>query len=216
MGRGIALPALIVLLCALAPEAAQNTITPQEFVEEHNAYRCELGLEPVEWDSELAAVARLWADNRQSNGCAMQHSTDEWRRSAFATAGYPTHAGASAWTGENLAWAWGSKSVPAKSGREVSGMWASEKQFYNMGGTSDSCTINTLNKQVGHYTQMVWHSTRKIGCAVAECESTTALWVCMYYPGGNLQGQLPFCKSNRPSDMGACSNLDLIADPAIC
>jgi hypothetical protein len=29
--------------------ANDNTVNPIEFVEEHNAYRCELGLEPLAW-----------------------------------------------------------------------------------------------------------------------------------------------------------------------
>lgn len=67
---------------------------------------------------------------------------------------------------------------------------------------------------MGHYTQMVWHSTRLIGCGVAECGDDTSLWVCQYYPGGNYQGQLPFCKSNKPADMGQCDNIDTKSDPS--
>jgi len=82
-----------------------NTITPAEFVEEHNAYRCELGLEPLSWDCELAAAAQLYADHQAiNNNCAMVHSTNEMRQGFLATAGYGSHAGASDYTGENLAW----------------------------------------------------------------------------------------------------------------
>ena len=34
---------------ATSQMTSDNTITPDEFVEEHNAYRCELGLEPLAW-----------------------------------------------------------------------------------------------------------------------------------------------------------------------
>ena len=34
---------------ATSPMPNDNIIDPTEFVEEHNAYRCELGLEPLAW-----------------------------------------------------------------------------------------------------------------------------------------------------------------------
>lgn len=34
---------------ATSQMTSDNIITPDEFVEEHNAYRCELGLEPLAW-----------------------------------------------------------------------------------------------------------------------------------------------------------------------
>lgn len=60
---------------------------------------------------------------------------------------------------------------------------------------------------------MVWHSSRVMGCGVSECNNNTALWVCHYHPVGNVIGQLPFSKRNKPSDMGECDNVDALPDP---
>jgi len=113
-----------------------------------------------------------------------------------------------------MMWSNGDTEPQVKNGREVSGMWASEKQFYDMGGASAPCTLNTPGEQVGHYTQQIWHSTTHIGCGVSQCADDSVLYVCQYYPAGNFVGQLPFCKANKPSDMGQCSDLDTIADPS--
>ena len=206
--------------CPSSFGATANSIIPEEYVEEHNAYRCELGLEPLVWDCELAAVAQLWADHQAEHAnCAMVHSTNEWRQAGFVTAGYPSHPGATAATGENLAWLspvmWsdGRTEPQIKTGREVSGMWASEKEFYDMGAVGDACTLNTPGEQVGHYTQQVWHSTRKVGCGVSQCADGATLFACQYFPAGNYVGELPFCKANKPSDMGSCGNLASLPDP---
>jgi pathogenesis-related protein 1 len=203
---------------------ADNTIVPDEFVEEHNAYRCELGLEPLAWDCELAAASQAYADyQRDNNGCQMAHSTNDQRQTFLSDLGYSSHPGASSHTGENLAWLsgmCGTDCVPQiKNGREVSGMWASEKNVYAMGASSDACTItattmpNGQAAMVGHYTQMIWHTTTHIGCGVSQCPDSSTLFVCQYHAGGNYVGELPFCKSSRPSNMAACSNLDSLADP---
>ncbi|EPB70600.1 SCP-like protein [Ancylostoma ceylanicum] len=43
-------------------------------------------------------------------------------------------------------------------------------------------------KPIGHYTQMAWEKSYKLGCAVEHCPSFT-LGVCHYGPGGNIIGQ---------------------------
>ena len=180
-------------------------------------------------DCQLAAAAQLYADHQATNnGCAMVHSTNTERQGFLAQAGYSGHAGATSNTGENLAWTSASqsssdggatwiRSSQIKNGREVSGMWASEKEWYHMGASGDSCTIDTTvdgqNGMVGHYTAQIWHATTHVGCGVSQCNDHSVLWVCQYYPAGNYMGQLPFCKSNKPSDMGACPDLSSQSDP---
>ena len=166
----------------------------------------------------------------------MVHSTNEARQGYLSQAGYGDHPGVSNYIGENLAWTSASqsssdggstwtRSTQIKNGREVSGMWASEKQWYDMGAQGDDCIKNTACHaaesadpsqvcQVGHYTAQIWHSTTHVGCGVSQCNDHSVLWVCQYYPGGNTVGQLPFCKQNKPSDMGACSDLSSQSDPS--
>jgi hypothetical protein len=41
---------------------------------------------------------------------------------------------------------------------------------------------------VGHYTQLIWPTTREVGCAVAKGQGNDVL-VCRYAPAGNVLGE---------------------------
>ena len=43
----------------------------------------------------------------------------------------------------------------------------------------------------GHYTQIVWETTQKVGCAKIQCDGFD-LWVCNYDPPGNWVGEKPY------------------------
>lgn len=45
---------------------------------------------------------------------------------------------------------------------------------------------------LGHYTQMIWRDTQRIGCAEAACPTGWRVMVCRYEPAGNLVGAQPF------------------------
>lgn len=72
--------------------------------------------------------------------------------------------------------------------------WASEVAAYDYAsnGCSGVC---------GHYTQVVWADSKKLGCGVANCTEnspfgaqfpTWQLWVCNYDPPGNFVGKKPY------------------------
>mmetsp|Transcript_43256 Transcript_43256/g.67754 ORF Transcript_43256/g.67754 Transcript_43256/m.67754 type:complete len:383 (-) Transcript_43256:178-1326(-) len=212
----VTLHASLVHSAAHCPSGTDNTINPDLYLDEHNAYRCEVGLEPLAWDCEIAAVAQMWADDLASRGCPLEHSTSGWVATAFTSAGYVANP-AAVGVGENLAWHSTNTpgNVPIRGGDRITQQWATEKQYYDMGPIGDDCIKNTVGEAVGHYTQIVWHSTRYLGCGVAECGNTgSAVFVCQYYPAGNWLGELPFCKANKPPNMGACAGLGAISDPA--
>jgi len=50
----------------------------------------------------------------------------------------------------------------------------------------------TRGKMVGHYTQMVWSSTREVGAGVAHCPSGAIIVVASYHPAGNMVGSVPY------------------------
>jgi len=66
----------------------------------------------------------------------------------------------------------------------VVGAWASEKVNYHY--ATNSCTA-----RCGHYTQVVWRSTRLVGCGVAR-NAKREVWVCDYDPHGNTIGERPY------------------------
>ncbi len=93
--------------------------------------------------------------------------------------------------GENLYAESGQTSSPAG----VVASWASEIEFYAY--ASNSCAAG---EQCGHYTQVVWSDTRRVGCGRARCTSNSPFgngqtwnnWVCNYDPPGNFRGERPY------------------------
>jgi hypothetical protein len=76
--------------------------------------------------------------------------------------------------------------------QDVVGSWVSEVSDYNYG--SNSCS-----GVCGHYTQVVWANTLRLGCGTAQCTKNSPfgggsweIWVCNYDPPGNWSGQKPY------------------------
>lgn len=75
--------------------------------------------------------------------------------------------------------------------------WVSEKANYNY--SNNTCAAG---KTCGHYTQVVWRSSQRLGCAVKQCTTGSpfgsfnggrwTFWVCDYDPPGNFTGQRPY------------------------
>ena len=88
--------------------------------------------------------------------------------------------------GENLAWSSGKRWNASK----AVAIWYNE-------GASYSYSQNTPQPGTGHFTQLVWKASHKIGVGVARSNSGTFV-VCNYDPPGNVAG---FYKGNvsRPS-----------------
>ncbi len=81
--------------------------------------------------------------------------------------------------GENILVA-GIGSTPSSVVRE----WASESHDY-------AYSTNACSTDCGHYTQIVWRQTTKVGCAVSR-GSQREVWVCSYDPPGNYSGEWPY------------------------
>ncbi|MEM7182564.1 MAG: CAP domain-containing protein [Spirochaetota bacterium] len=137
------------------------------FTDAHNRYRKKAGVPNLVWSSKLSKYAKQWANYlRSQKSCSMQHRP----RSGKYKQRY----------GENLAWASGQKLNPY----QVTKMWYDEIKDYNYKN-------NSCSKVCGHYTQVVWKTSRRVGCAMARC-GREELWVCNYDPPGNMQGYRPY------------------------
>jgi uncharacterized protein YkwD len=76
---------------------------------------------------------------------------------------------------------------------EVVDSWVSEKESYDYAN-------NSCSDVCGHYTQVVWADSQRVGCAVADCTNggpfggsgSWELWVCNYDPPGNFIGERPY------------------------
>ncbi len=167
------------ILCILISQVhAAEDIDRQAVVAEHNKIRAEAGVtKPLSYSSKLAKSAQRWADHlKNKHACQMQHSD---------TKGI---------YGENLYWAspliWsdGRRELRKVTPKEVIASWGKEKADYDH--ASNSCAQGA---ECGHYTQIVWRETTKVGCGFAVCsDSREQVWVCHYSPAGNIVGEKPY------------------------
>jgi hypothetical protein len=132
----------------------------------HNAARAAAGASRLTWDPQLEAEAAGYARYLASRNLFMHSS-----RSSRAD------------TGENL-WMGTRGAFPIES---MVGGWLSEGNKFRA-GIFPAVSRNGNWHEVGHYTQMVWPQTRRVGCALASNRSFDFL-VCRYWPSGNVHGQ---------------------------
>ncbi|KAK9511778.1 hypothetical protein O3M35_000374 [Rhynocoris fuscipes] len=67
--------------------------------------------------------------------------------------------------------------------------WYDEVNYYKFGGP--------FSTQTGHYTQLIWAKSDKIGCGYSYYKESNNFWyagylVCNYAPAGNYIGQKPY------------------------
>jgi hypothetical protein len=143
--------------------AAHNAV--RDTVEPPNG----MALPPLEWSCEVADVAQAYANDLAANmNCDLVHSAGDY--------------------GENLFWSSGFQPTP----QEVVDAWASEEPCYSYDVFPDQCSEVPGQCDVcGHYTQMVWRDTERVGCGMAEC-GQAQVWVCNYDPPGNYLDQYPY------------------------
>jgi pathogenesis-related protein 1 len=79
--------------------------------------------------------------------------------------------------GENLA----AGTAGTLSPEDVAEMWYRERERYDF----DS---GGFSMETGHFTQLVWTGTARIGCGVSACDGLD-VWVCNYDPPGNYEGE---------------------------
>ncbi|KAK3728242.1 hypothetical protein QZH41_019615 [Actinostola sp. cb2023] len=84
--------------------------------------------------------------------------------------------------GENLAWSWssGGKGYTCK---EATESWYSEVKHYPF-----SYPPMNMANNFGHFTQVVWKSTKRLGVGIAKYAGNTYV-VARYSPPGNVFGQ---------------------------
>ncbi|XP_078510893.1 glioma pathogenesis-related protein 1-like isoform X4 [Lissotriton helveticus] len=116
------------------------------------------------WDPALAKTAEVWASK-----CRFDHNPATKQHGKA----HPTFFT----LGENIALG---TMAPTP-------LWHSEVKVYDYSthGCSGTC---------GHYTQVVWAASYKLGCAAKKCSSlrNAVLFVCDYGPAGNYRGAKPY------------------------
>ena len=164
------------LLVAQPTHAAD--FDPAAFVTEHNKWRSEAGVtELLSYSPGLAKAAQAWADHLKStHHCRMQHSRLDGSY------------GENLYCASAMQWSDGRKEWQSVTPEQVVVSWGSEKAHYDY--ERNRCAPG---KGCSHYTQVVWRTTRTVGCGMAACEdSKEQVWVCRYEPAGNWVGERPY------------------------
>jgi hypothetical protein len=172
MKRRIAGAALIALAAPLlAGATGRLTSLDSRLLAAHNRERAAIGVPALEWDSALAEEAAAWGETLAAEGAFEHEETDPDDLDP---------------QGENL-WA---GTAGGYTPEDMVGLWAAEKKVFRQGPIPTNSATGRF-EDVGHYTQLVWRDTDRVGCALAEGEEDEVL-VCRYRTAGNVEGERPF------------------------
>lgn len=150
-----------------APSASRGNLK-SVMLEEHNRARAAFGSAPLSWDPTLESHARTYAQT-MARTRIFRHDPDPARRRI---------------EGENI---W----MGTRSGfnfRQMIGSMIAEQRYFRS-GTFPNVSTSGRWSDVGHYTQIVWPTTTRVGCAIASNERDDYL-VCRYAPPGNIDGRM--------------------------
>jgi hypothetical protein len=163
--------AALATLFAASPLAGQPVLQgatgelAQRLLDAHNRERALVGAPPLQWDADLATHAASYGPVLAS----LRHLVHSPRE------GRPGER-------ENLAMAWHG----TMTAQQLVNMWSSEKQLLRP-GLFPAVSRTGQWEDVAHYTQMVWPTTTRVGCAIFAVD-----WdylICRYSPPGNIDGK---------------------------
>jgi pathogenesis-related protein 1 len=179
-------PLLLALAVPLAAPAHRpralatgGRLTPAQrdsVLYEHNRARRAVGVPPLVWSTELSAYAQDWAGFLAANSCELHHRFELQREDGRS---YGENLFAQGYSGAFAGW------DPSGGVRD----WVGEKNLYPGGPLGKDW------HSAGHYTQVVWRASRRVGCGFALCRRGDWTWrllACNYDPPGNYLGQKPY------------------------
>lgn len=158
------------------PQSRGERLFQAQMLKDHNDARRAVGQSPLRWNAQLAADAARYA-RTLARTRIFQHSKGQ--RGA-------TPQGENLWMG----------SIGRFSYREMVGSWVDERRWFRRAAMPRVSTTGRW-ADVGHYTQIVWHSTTDVGCAMADNGRDEYL-VCRYSPPGNVYGRDPLGGDEPP------------------
>lgn len=168
MKSGSTLAAAAAMLAFAYAGGAQPRVDPLagRMLLVHNQERARVGVPPLVWDPALARSATSYGP-------------------ALAAAGRLVHSPRASRPGqrENLASAPRGMLSPEK----MAGMWAAERRNF-IPGVYPAVSRTGSWLDVSHYTQMVWRTTSRVGCALYTGRGHDYL-ICRYSPPGNIDGR---------------------------
>jgi len=158
---------VLLFACAWAPAInAASELASTQILTIHNVERRAVGLKPMVWDAGLAKAADKYAAELAQTG-RWNHSPPNARPGQ----------GENLWMGTHGAFAV----------REMISDWSTEKSRFRAGQFPDVTRSGSWH-EVGHYTQMIWPTTRNVGCSMRSSSEDDYL-VCRYSEPGNVVGK---------------------------
>lgn len=164
----------VAALAAAFPQAPVPSVVPigaldplsRQLLDAHNRERALVGVPPLHWDPSLARAAFSYGPTLAATG-RLQHSPRASRPGQRENL----------WRGTAYSF------LPA----QMVGSWAAERRYFRP-GVFPAVSITGNWVDVSHYTQMIWPTTTRVGCAVYRSRQWDYL-ICRYSPPGNLDGR---------------------------
>ena len=156
---------LIICLVAVAINAATLDLDAvrNKILQRHNYYRAKHQASALVRESEIEAIAQSYTESIIKSGGILRHSQNEYKNQ---------HLGENLYSGTNI------KDI----GTACVELWYSEEPSYNYKNPGFSSSS-------GHFSQLVWKNSKKLGCGIG-CNSQNECYVtCNYYPAGNYLNQ---------------------------
>jgi hypothetical protein len=166
-------------LCGQVEERGLSSREQDEVTDYHNRLRSGVargvtGQPPasdmleMHWDPELARVAQRLADQ-----CKFSHDCPDCRRVQRFKVGQNIYQSFTTRTGEGVKW------------QAAIDSWYNEIELF----PASSVASYSFSQQTGHYSQLVWAATDRIGCGVTQFRKgrfNARLYVCNYGTTGNI------------------------------
>ncbi|KAJ0000362.1 hypothetical protein NQD34_012204 [Periophthalmus magnuspinnatus] len=142
----------------------------EDLLHSHNDYRRKHQAPPLKLSRKLSNEATRYAESLASTRI-LKHSVESTRGSC----------------GENLAWA-----SYDQTGKDVTDRWYEEVRHYNFKRPG-------FSSGTGHFTAMVWKSSKKLGVGKAAAQDGSTFVVARYFPAGNITNQGHFESNVLPA-----------------
>ena len=166
--------AIAVLLCGCAAAGAASaasyspTLAQQSarLLAIHNLERSRVNSPPLQWDPQLAAAAASYGPVLARSG-RLEHSPRASRPGQRENL----------WKGPRGYY----------SPEQMVGGWIAERAMFRAGIFPNVSRTGNWS-DVSHYTQMIWKSTTRVGCAI-QASGQWEYLICRYSPPGNIDGK---------------------------
>lgn len=149
-----------------SPKSRNPLVLRSTVMRAHNEARRQFGVPPLVWDDALSRAAAVYAV-LLARANRFEHDAQNGRN---------PKQGENLWMGTRGAYSYG----------EMIGLLIDERKYFRPGRFPYVSSTGNWS-HVAHYTQIVWPTSQRVGCATASNRGNDFL-VCRYLPAGNIVG----------------------------